>query len=74
MLYGPGKNNSLMKHSANGSTLSVPRTLGKIEVHKMHKRPRTKLDLAGDFFKHDTLQQLQKNESKSDVFTRTKGK
>ncbi|XP_034233591.1 INO80 complex subunit D-like isoform X2 [Thrips palmi] len=65
------KSNSLLRHGANGSLTSVTR--GKGEISRPNKRPRIKLDVAGDSLKHESLQRLHPSkESKYDIFSRTK--
>lgn len=64
----PAKSSSV-RQGLNGSMTPV---FVKSEVHRSHKRPRTKLDLAGDALKHESLQRLHsRKEPKYDVFSRT---
>lgn len=70
--YVPVKSNSLLRQAVNGGVAPVPRVLVKAEGFKSNKRQRTKLDLACDSLKHESLQRLHASkETKYDVFTRT---
>ncbi|KAK3908454.1 INO80 complex subunit D [Frankliniella fusca] len=65
----PAKSSSILRQGVNGSIASV---FVKSEVNRSHKRPRTKLDLAGDALKHGSIMRLHSHkETKYDVFTRT---